>query len=310
MFKNLTIFRVALPDGVDFTAVEAALQGGTFSPCGATQDLSVGWVPPREENGALIESVGGEWITAFMVETKSVPGTAVTKKANEAAAQIEATVGRKPGRKEMKQLKEDARQALLPTAHPKQTRINVWLDHKCGRMLIDSVSQPKIDSLVSALVQAFPRLELSLLNTQITPQTAMTGWLSTSDPSDWPAGFSVERECELKSSDEEKSVVRYSRHHLLNDEVRQHLQQGKRPTRLAMSWEGRVAFILTENLQLRKLTFLDGVFDDAADKEEDSFDADVAISTGELHKLLPALLDGLGGELLPGDFPADQGMTQ
>jgi recombination associated protein RdgC len=131
----------------------------------------------------------------------------------------------------------------------------------------------------------------------------MTGWLSTTDTEDWPAGFSVERECELKSHDEEKSVVRYTRHHLLNDEVRLHLQQGKRPTRLAMSWEGRMAFTLTESMQLRKLTFLEGVFDDRAQDDEKGFDTDVALATGELQKLIPALIEALGGELAPGEFP-------
>mgnify|MGYP003580359492 CR=1 FL=1 len=33
-----------------------------------------------------------------------------------------------------------------------------------------------------------------------------------------------------------------------------------------------------------------------ADKKEDDFDADVAIATGELGQLLPALLEALGGE--------------
>jgi recombination associated protein RdgC len=306
MFKNLTIHRAVLPEGIELSAVEAALQAGVFVPCAATQDKSVGWVPPREEHGPLIESIAGEWIAAFMVEIKSVPASAVQKKADEAAAEIETTQGRKPGRKEMKTLKEDALLALLPTAHPKQTRIAVWIDRQNKRLIADTVSQARLDDLSAALVTAMPELQLSNLNTQITPQTAMTGWLATTDTADWPEGFAVERECELKSGDEEKSVVRYSRHHLLTEEVRNHLQQGKRPTRLAMSWEGRVAFTLTENLQLRKLAFLDGVFDGEADKDQDHFDADVAISTGELHKLLPALIDALGGELLPGEFPRSE----
>jgi hypothetical protein len=112
--------------------------------------------------------------------------------------------------------------------------LSLWIDPDSGVLATDASSQARLDEVVSALVRAFPSLQLSLLNTQITPQTAMTGWLSTTDTDEWPAGFAVERECELKSHDEEKSVVRYTRHHLLNDEVRLHLQQGKRPTRLAM----------------------------------------------------------------------------
>jgi recombination associated protein RdgC len=92
-------------------------------------------------------------------------------------------------------------------------------------------------------------------------------------------------------------VVRYARHALDIDEVRQHLTSGKRPTRLAMTYQDRVSFLLTDTLQLKKISFLDVVFEgrDKGDKDE-AFDADAAIATGELSQLIPALIEGLGGE--------------
>ena len=68
-------------------------------------------------------------------------------------------------------------------------------------------------------------------------------------------------------------------------------------TRLALTWDDRVSFELTHGLLIRKITFLEGTGDGAAGgKKEDNFDADVAIATGELGQLVPALLDALGGE--------------
>jgi recombination associated protein RdgC len=132
----------------------------------------------------------------------------------------------------------------------------------------------------------------------------MAQWLLAESTDEWPSGLFVERECELQSHDEEKSVVRYTRHHLLNDEVRQHLQRGLQPKRLAMSWEGRVAFVLTESMQLKKIGFLDGVIAESG-QDESGFDADVAISTGELRQLIPDLIEALGGELIPGAAPVN-----
>nr|MBP6226206.1 recombination-associated protein RdgC [Rhizobacter sp.] len=45
--------------------------------------------------------------------------------------------------------------------------------------------------------------------------------------------------------------------------------------------------------------FLDVVFEGRlrADKQDDAFDADAAIATGELVQLIPELIDALGGEL-------------
>ena len=72
---------------------------------------------------------------------------------------------------------------------------------------------------------------------------------------------------------------------------------GKLPTRLALTWRGRVSFVLADTLQLRRIEFVDGVLDDAApDDRDDAFDADAALFTGELGRLLPDLIDALGGE--------------
>jgi recombination associated protein RdgC len=55
--------------------------------------------------------------------------------------------------------------------------------------------------------------------------------------------------------------------------------------------------VLTENLQLKKVTFLDGTEPDAISAEgEDKFDADVVLSTGLLGPMLKDMIDALGGE--------------
>jgi recombination associated protein RdgC len=53
--------------------------------------------------------------------------------------------------------------------------------------------------------------------------------------------------------------------------------------------------MLTEGLQVRKLSFLDTVFE-GTKADDGGFDTDVAIATGELVKLIPDLIEALGGE--------------
>jgi recombination associated protein RdgC len=305
VFKNVTIYRIAPGWDATLESMEAALDAARFVPCSASQDKSVGWAEPRgEDHGPLVESVNGQRILKLVIETKAVPGSVVKEKAQEAADHIEATTGRKPGKKETKELREDALQALLPQAFPRRCSVWVWFDLQNGLLITDAGSQGKNDEVVTALVRAFDGLALTLLQTTMTPQTAMTQWLATTEPeNDWPAGFNVERECELKSADEEKSAVKFTRHHLLTDEVRKHLAEGKLPTRLALSWEGRIGFTLTESMQLKKLAFLEGVFDDRPNEDESGFDTDVALATGELRQLVPALIEALGGEIEPGALP-------
>lgn len=289
----MIIYRIAPHWQMDLLEVEAALAQWPFVECAATQERSWGWAPPRgQAHGLMAESVGGQWLLRFMVETKVLPGSVLARRVQDKAARIEQETGRKPGKRESRDLKEEAKLDLLPMAFTKQSAVLVWIDPAARTLAIGASSQSRADEVVCALVACVqPGLYVSLLDTQTSPQAAMAHWLSTQEA---PPGFSIDRECELKSESEEKSVVRYGRHPLDIDEVQQHIKQGKRPTKLALTWDGRVSFVLTEGLQLRKLEFLDSVFN-GRELYETGFDADVAIATGELRKLIPELVEALGG---------------
>ena len=295
MFKNVIMYRIAPGWSTTAEEVEARLQDNHFVECGASQEKSVGWSEPRgEANGPLLEVVAGQWIMKLMVETRALPASVVNRKAEERVAQIEASTGRKPGKKETRDLKDDIRLELMPMAFTKQGSTRVWMDREASLMVTDAGSQGRADELVTLLVQSMPGLALHLINTKVSPSAAMAGWLVSQEA---PQGFSVDRECELKAADESKAVVRYARHSLDIDEVKQHIEGGKMPTRLALTWNDRVSFVLTEGFQLKKVAFLDVVFEGASKGKDDGFDADVAISTGELQKALPELLEALGGEM-------------
>lgn len=293
MLKNLIIYRIAPGFMATVAQVEEALAKAPFMECGATQEKSLGWTPPRgEAHGAMVESIGGQLIARFMVESKVLPGSVLARRVKEKAERIEQETGRKPGKKESKELKDEAKLDLLPMAFTKQGSMWVWIDTASRLLVLDTSSQGRADEVVTPLVEALPGLSVSLLNTQTSPQAAMAHWLKEQEP---PVGFTVDRECELKSTSEEKAVVKYGRHPLDIEEVQAHIDAGKLPTRLAMTWDDRVSFLLTDGLQVRKLQFLDTVFEGT--KSDDSgFDADVAIATGELVKLIPDLIEALGGE--------------
>ena len=300
MFKNVMLFRTVMPATTDVTQLEAALQTARFEPCGASQEKSLGWIEPRGvAHGPLLEIVGGQWIMRLQTEAKVLPSSVVKRRAQEQIQQIEASTGRKPGRKEAREILDDARLALLPMAFTKQAAVTVWIDVAAGFLALDCGSQGRADEVITCLVKAIDGLTLEAIQTQMSPAIAMSQWLATQEA---PVGFSVDRECELKAADESKAVVRYARHALDTEEVTQHIAAGKMPTRLALTWNERVSFILTESLQLKKVAILDVVLEAAStlssDGKDDNFDTDVAIVTGELTQLFPDLLEALGGEMV------------
>ncbi len=298
MFKNLSVYRIGPGWSVSSAEIETGLAKAVFVACGATQPVSAGWVPPRGvAHGPLAEAVGGQYLFRLMIEQRVLPSAVVRRRAEEVAAHIELTTGRKPGKKQMKEIKEEAVLELLPQAFTKQAGVNVWLSPLQRLLMVDATSPARADEVVTHLVKALAGISLAPLHTTQSPAAAMSEWLTTGEP---PSGFSVDRECELKSADEMKSVVRYARHALDTDEVRQHIAAGKVPTQLALTWQGRVSLLLTEAMQIKKIAFLEGVFDGSKPGKDEAFDADAAIATGELGQLIPELIEALGGEHEPG----------
>ena len=234
MFKNLIVYRLVPEWEPDVAAAEAALDAARFTPCGATQPVSAGWVEPRGvAHAPLIELIGGQWLLKLQTESRLLPGSVVKRRIDEIAAQIEQQTGRQPGKREKRELKEQATQELLPQAFTKRAASMVWLNPETGVLAVDAGSQGRADVVVTHLIQAMPDLAMRLIQTAESPSAVMTAWLLDDTPA---AGFTIDRDAELRSGDEQRSVVRYARHALDTDEVKMHIQSGKQVTRMAMTW--------------------------------------------------------------------------
>ncbi|MCA0244080.1 MAG: recombination-associated protein RdgC [Proteobacteria bacterium] len=306
MFKNALVYRIEHWQPPPLAELEERLARGRFVACGATQPESAGWVAPRgNANAALAESVGGQWVFKLCVETKAVPGSVVKLELQAKADALEQELGRRPKGKQLRELKEAVVHALLPRAFPKRAELPIWLDAAAGFVWVGSGNAKRADAAVTRLIELLGGgLKLGLLQTAVSPAGAMAAWLAEKEA---PPGFTIDRDCELKQPDSEKATVRYARHTLDIDEVAQHIREGKRPTQLALTWNGRVSFVLTDALTLKKIELLDVVLEgagrDATSAQasaDDAFDADVALATGELRQLLPALIEALGGVQQPG----------
>jgi len=212
--------------------------------------------------------------------------------------EIEAREGRKPGKKERRDLQDQVRGQLLPQAFSRLSDVTLWIDPVEQWLVLDVASQSRADDAVNCLVQSLPDITVLPWSTQVSPARAMADWLLGPESG---GPFGLEQECVLQSADGTRSAVRYSRHRLDTDDVKEHIKLGKMPNRLGLNWQGRVSFVLTDSLQLKKLSFAEGVFEGAQQHSEDEFDANVAIATGELKRLLPDLELALGGLLAGAD---------
>ena len=301
-FKNLQIYRLPAPWAIDLAKLDEQLACGGFAKCASHEPMSRGWVAPRKD-GALIYANNRQWLLSLATEQRLLPSSVVNDEVRERAEVLTETQGYAPGRKQLRELKERVTEELMPRAFTRKRSTFVWIDPQNGWFIVDAGSQGKAEEVVEHLRFCLDELPLKLLHTQLSPTSAMADWLAGGEA---PGGFTIDRDCELKAVGEEKSAVRYVRHPL-NDEVsaeiKAHLAAGKLPTKLALTWDERISFVLTEKLEIKRLAFLDLLKEEAeksAEHADEQFDADFALMTGELTRFLPALIEALGGEIVEG----------
>jgi recombination associated protein RdgC len=289
MITNAILYNLTAMPAADFDVL-GALEASAFVPCGPTQGLSVGWVPPREENGALCECINGQLIFKLMIETKKVPPDVIDRELQARIKQVENDTGRKPGKKERRELKDEIMLDLLPKAFPSRASVIAWIDPIGKKLVVGTSAQAKADRVVSALVAALAGLSCDHVYTQTSPTIAMTDWLLSER---LPETLDIEEDCELKS--EGGTKVKYVRHQLNIPEVKAHLTAGMTPASLDLTWLGRVNFTLTDGLVLKKIDILGNLLEDHPE-QVDAFDADVLIATTEINGLVADLIEDLGGE--------------
>ncbi|HEX2530182.1 MAG TPA: recombination-associated protein RdgC, partial [Burkholderiaceae bacterium] len=275
--------------------LQARLAPHAFVPCSSLELQSQGWVSPRD-NDMLVHAVNRQLLLQLGTEKKLLPATVINQVAKARAAELEEQQGFKPGRKQMKEIKEQVADELLPRAFSIRRSTRVWIDPVNGWLAVDAAGAAKADEVFKLLLKSLEVLPFASLRTEHSPLSAMTGWLAADEA---PGGFTVDQDTELRATGEGKATVRYVRHTLEADEVRRHIAGGKQCTRLAMTWNDRVSLVLTEALALKRIAPLDVLkesADSAAQDEDGRFDADFALMAGELAQLLADLVQALGGE--------------
>lgn len=79
----------------------------------------------------------------------------------------------------------------------------------------------------------------------------MTAWMAEGEA---PSGFTIDLDMEMRSA--ENAKVRYVKHSLEGEEIHKHIAEGKVVTKLALTWQDKISFVLDENLQIKRLQFL------------------------------------------------------
>jgi len=293
-FRNIQFYRFEQPFSMTGKALHAALEGRKARACGQMELACEGWAKPLGLEGQmLVHESDGRLMICLRREDKALPASLVREKVEEKTFEIEGMEGRPVGRKERSDIKEQVMQELLPRALVKASHTYAYIDVKNSWLIVNAAASKKAEELIMLLRKTLGTLNVVLPQTDVSPESAMTQWLM--DDASMPQGFDVEDECELRSVGEVTSTVRCRYVDVASKEVRAHVATGKRVHKLAMNWQGKLSFVLHDDLSIRRIRYDSELIEqaDVGDDQMAQFDADFAIMAAELTGLIPALLSAL-----------------
>ncbi|ECL8515694.1 recombination-associated protein RdgC [Salmonella enterica] len=298
-FKNAIIYRIDNPLGfmAQLPMLETQLQQLKFTPCGSQDMARTGWVPTTEQHQTLVHQANGQYLLTIQKQEKIIPGPVIKQELNARIAKLESEQGRKLKKTEKDALKDEVLHSLLPRAFVKNSRTQLWIDIGNALITVDASSAKRAEDALALLRKSLGSLPVVPLTIENPVELTLTEWVRSGLV---PAGFAMGDAAELKAILADGGIAKVKKQDLVSDEIKTHIEAGKLVTKLALDWQQRITFTLSDSATLSRLKFCNELLEQNDDMDREDvlarFDADFTLMTGELSALIKQLVTALGGE--------------
>ena len=299
MIKNAVTMQFETPFNLAAEVIDAALITRRFEPCTSSQAQATGWGVIGESllgEQAYAKAIGPFIVMQFVHEKKTVPSSAIKQEMKKRARAWQKENGEVPGKDALKEMKELVMAELMCRAFSKIQQTYVWVDTNNNTLNFDATSDTKVSTAFSYLARSVEGLPATFaMSTKTAPQDAMKEWLLTQAPD----CLSIDDKCELTSFIDNKPTIKYVRHDLGGTDVKDHIMDGKVPVSLALTFNDRMSFMLTNKFGLKSIAPLGVMKADLADEDPDDaeamFASEFLLMAGEIAELTSSLVENMGG---------------
>ena len=297
LFKNLIIYRFTQPFTLSGMELEEQLKQKLFRSCGSQDMTTYGWVPSLGKGSkALVHENNGCLLICAAKEERILPASVITDAVEEKIDTIETEQDRQVFSKERSHIRSDTIMEFLPKAFTRQKITRAYIDKKEGWLVVNASSFKQSEDLTSCLRECIGSLPVTIPPVKNQPGSVMTQWL---DSRQLPDGFTLCYACELHEPGEDGGTIIARDEDLNTDAIHQHLESGKRVSKLHIEWGDTLHGLLTDDLRFTRLKFSDLFHDQLdynhADTLQQQLDADFAMMSDTLRRFLNALMKALGG---------------
>ncbi|AHK11795.1 RgdC-like exonuclease [Shewanella sp. phage 3/49] len=295
MIKNIIAYTFNKPFSTSQADLELALSDLEFSPCGSQDVSKFGFTSALGNKGGwLAHEYNGRFMVCATKESKILPSQVIKSELDSKVSAIELAEDRKVTKKEKDSLKDEIITTLLPRAFTKQSQTRALILPELNMVLVDSSSSSKAEELLALLRKALGSLPVVCLQFNKPVSEVLTKWVSTSEAGNC---FEMLNEAELVGDD--KDIAKFKNQDLTEQEVIDHVLQGKSVNKLALKFTDSIEFIMQSDNSIKRIKFSEEFMaanDDIGNDDELSrLDADFILITNGIIELMIALSNSFGG---------------
>ena len=251
-YKNVIIYKFDEPVELTAEQLQEALSQYPLRDCGQDELETYGWLPAFSQGENLVEEMNSALFFKLGMEIKKLPRraiqTAVEKRARDNNIDI-------LNRARFKELEEIITNEFISKTPPEQDSINGYIDLEKNWLVIDAPSEKKASLVTAVLRKSLGSLPVVGYAPQVEMPIIMTDWVRNNFINE---KFGLLDEVEMKElNKDEGGTARYKGIPLDSKEIELNLEEGWSVTKVGLSFEDIVTFVLGEDFVLKRVRYLD-----------------------------------------------------